>query len=132
MTDLSNNNQDRQAKPDFAPIAVVGMACRLPGADDIEQFWSNVRQGVSSLGPAPAERFDRENYFDPEVGKLNKSYTDLGGLIRYRAVDRTVCPISDEMSEHYDAAHLNLCEVASRACIHAGMNPFQFSVQNTG
>jgi len=118
--------------PDLVPVAIVGMACRLPGADDIEQFWSNLRQGISSLGPVPAERFDRENYFDPEVGKMNRSYTDLGGLIDYRAIDRTVCPLTEVMLESYDTAHLNLCEVASRACIHAGMDPFHFPVRNTG
>ena len=114
------------------PVAIVGMACRLPGADDIEQFWANVRQGISSLGPAPAERFDRENYFDPEVGKLNRSYSDLGGLIQYRPIDRTVCPLPEGLQERSDVAHLNLCETASRACIHAGLAPFRFPVKNTG
>lgn len=132
MINPSQNHPCRQTKPDLMPVAIVGMACRLPGADDIEQFWSNLRQGVSSLGPVPAERFDRENYFDPEVGKLNKSYTDIGGVIRYREVDRTVCPLPEETLRHYDKAHLNLCEVASRACIHAGIDPFRFPVRNTG
>ena len=132
MTNPSENNHDQRMKPDLVPVAIVGMACRLPGADTIEQFWSNLRRGISSLGPAPADRFDKENYFDPEVGKLNRSYTDLGGVIDYRPVDRTVCPITDEMLARYDKAHLNLCEVASQACVHAGIDPFQFPVRNTG
>jgi acyl transferase domain-containing protein/acyl carrier protein len=32
-----------------AEIAVIGMACRFPGADDIEQFWRNLCGGVESL-----------------------------------------------------------------------------------
>lgn len=114
------------------PIAVVGMACRLPGADDPATFWSNIRDGVTSLGPVPPERFDRELYFDPKVGVLNKSYTDLGGLIAYRPVDRNVCPVTDEMEKSYDIAHLNLCETASRAFLDAGADPFRFPVKNTG
>ena len=33
------------------PLAIVGMACRLPGADDVDQFWRNLRNGVESLQP---------------------------------------------------------------------------------
>ena len=32
-----------------ANIAIIGMACRLPGADDIHQYWRNVREGVESI-----------------------------------------------------------------------------------
>ncbi|SFF22999.1 type I polyketide synthase [Nitrosomonas sp. Nm166] len=30
-------------------IAIIGMACRFPGADDIESFWRNVKEGVESI-----------------------------------------------------------------------------------
>lgn len=36
---------------DAAPtdIAVIGMACRFPGADDIESFWRNLQNGIESI-----------------------------------------------------------------------------------
>ena len=34
---------------DGAEIAIVGMACRLPGADDPESFWRNLVEGVESI-----------------------------------------------------------------------------------
>lgn len=34
-------------------IAIVGMACRFPGAPDVETFWRNLRDGVESI-----RRFD--------------------------------------------------------------------------
>ncbi|UJP02858.1 MAG: hypothetical protein LZF85_14060, partial [Nitrosomonas sp.] len=30
-------------------IAVIGMACRFPGADNAESFWRNLRDGVESI-----------------------------------------------------------------------------------
>ncbi len=39
------------------PIAIVGAACRLPGADTAEAFWDDVTAGTVRLGPAPAGRF---------------------------------------------------------------------------
>jgi acyl transferase domain-containing protein len=37
-------------------IAVIGMAGRFPGADDLGSFWRNLRDGVSGLGSFPEER----------------------------------------------------------------------------
>ncbi|MFF3917215.1 amino acid adenylation domain-containing protein [Streptomyces sp. NPDC001852] len=37
------------AVPDSSDIAVVGMACRFPGASDPEAFWRNLRDGVVSI-----------------------------------------------------------------------------------
>ncbi len=33
-------------------IAIVGMACRVPGADNLDAFWSNLRNGVDSVSQA--------------------------------------------------------------------------------
>ncbi len=30
-------------------IAIVGLACHLPGAADADQFWQNLRDGVESI-----------------------------------------------------------------------------------
>jgi phthiocerol/phenolphthiocerol synthesis type-I polyketide synthase E len=36
--------------PDTPPdIAIVGMACRFPGADGVERFWQNLREGIDSV-----------------------------------------------------------------------------------
>ncbi|RIV40384.1 amino acid adenylation domain-containing protein [Micromonospora radicis] len=43
--------------PDGPTIAVIGMACRFPGADTPEQFWQQLVDGVDAVGPVPAHRF---------------------------------------------------------------------------
>ncbi|PIM67234.1 hypothetical protein CTU88_40365 [Streptomyces sp. JV178] len=43
------------AAPEGA-LAVVGMACRFPGAATPDEFWRNLADGVSSVGDAPAGR----------------------------------------------------------------------------
>jgi acyl transferase domain-containing protein len=30
-------------------IAIIGMACRFPGADDLAAFWNNLASGVESI-----------------------------------------------------------------------------------
>lgn len=44
------------AVPTREPIAIVGVACRLPGAEDALTFWDDVRAGLSRLGPGPSDR----------------------------------------------------------------------------
>ena len=34
-------------------IAVVGMACRLPGANNIEELWDLISSGSSTVQPVP-------------------------------------------------------------------------------
>ncbi|MEU4000326.1 beta-ketoacyl synthase N-terminal-like domain-containing protein, partial [Streptomyces fungicidicus] len=40
------------------PIAVVGIACRFPGADDHRRFWNLIRNGGSHIGAVPQARWD--------------------------------------------------------------------------
>jgi acyl transferase domain-containing protein len=43
------DREELAAACEGSEIAIIGMACRLPGADDIETFWRNLRGGVESL-----------------------------------------------------------------------------------
>jgi acyl transferase domain-containing protein len=53
-------------------IAIVGLAGRFPGADDIDSFWRNLRNGVESIRPlseselrqagVPAEEMQHPDY----------------------------------------------------------------------
>ncbi|THA24096.1 amino acid adenylation domain-containing protein [Streptomyces sp. RKND-216] len=38
------------------PMAVIGMAGRFPGADDLDTFWDNLASGRSAVGPVPPSR----------------------------------------------------------------------------
>ena len=44
---------------DSEPIAIIGMACRFPGgANDPEQLWTLLANGVDAVTPVPATRWD--------------------------------------------------------------------------
>ena len=44
-------------------VAVVGMACRLPGANDIEELWDLISSGRSTVTRVPQDRVDIEHSF---------------------------------------------------------------------
>lgn len=43
---------------DASSIAVVGIACRLPGADGPEAFWRLLRDGRSTVSESLADRWE--------------------------------------------------------------------------
>jgi acyl transferase domain-containing protein len=43
-------------------VAIIGMACRLPGAPDTEAFWRNLRDGVESI-----QRFSQEQLLEAGI-----------------------------------------------------------------
>ena len=106
------------------PLAIVGMSCRLPGADGLTAFWDLISKGDVAWGALPEEKLPRDLYFHPEKNQRGKSYSELGSLVPGRRVDEANCPITDQMRHHYDEAHHLFLEVASLACRDAGLDPF--------
>ncbi|KAI1811847.1 hypothetical protein GGS20DRAFT_69968 [Poronia punctata] len=62
-------------------IAVVGMACRFPGAEDTDEFWERLMQGHDMHRPIPPDRFDVETHVDPTGKRHNTSKTPYGCFI---------------------------------------------------
>lgn len=62
-------------------VAVVGLSGCYPGARDIEQFWSNLRDGIDSVGEVPEARWDCARFFDPDRKKQGTIYCNAGGFL---------------------------------------------------
>ena len=46
------------------PIAIIGMGCRFPGADNPQAFWELLSNGIDAISEVPADRWDINAYFD--------------------------------------------------------------------
>jgi acyl transferase domain-containing protein len=55
---------------DERSIAVVGMACRLPGASGIDELWTLLRDGVDATGETPPERYDVDALHTAGPGRI--------------------------------------------------------------
>lgn len=68
--------------PMQSKLAIVGMACRMPGgADDPEKFWELLEKGLEVYRKIPADRFDVETHHDPTGKRTNTSHTAYGCFI---------------------------------------------------
>ena len=120
----------RRAK--LAPLAIVGMACRLPGANDLDQYWELLIHGGCAIADLPAERFDQELYYASTKGVRNKSYTRRGAIVADQQFDFNRCPVSPTLVRRADPTHRMMCQVAADAFRHAGMDPLDLPLRNTG
>lgn len=62
-------------------IAIIGMSGRFPGAQNINEFWENMKNGTDSVFKVPEERWNADQYYDPNPKTPNKSYSRVGGFL---------------------------------------------------
>ncbi|MER6912298.1 SDR family NAD(P)-dependent oxidoreductase [Streptomyces sp. NPDC000594] len=99
-------------KPDDA-IAVIGMSCRLPGADTVDEFWELLRTGRNQVTRRPD-------------GTWRAALTDHGGF------DAAFFGMSPEQAAATDPQHRIMLELGWEALESAGIRPDRLTGTDTG
>ena len=114
-------------------IAIIGMSCRLPGAPDIAAFWRNLADGVDSVTEPPKERWDIEQFFDPDPDAEGKTYCKQGGFINdVDRFDPLFFNLSHAEAEVMDPQQRLFLEESWKAFEHAGYSPRSLSNRKCG
>lgn len=103
-------------------IAVIGMACLFPEADNPDGFWQNLASGRSSTSTATAADFgvDPERFYDPSRQDPDKAYSLKGGFIRDFKFDPTGYRLSPEVIKSLDPLAQSSLYVAKQALQQSG------------
>ena len=104
------------------PIAIIGAACRLPGAKNLVQFWDVLSSGRDAVTEIPDQRWSKEFYYNPNPAERGKSYTWAAGVIDdIDRFDAAFFGISPREAEQIDPQQRLLLELAWEAIEDAGL-----------
>jgi acyl transferase domain-containing protein len=113
----------RHARPACA-VAIVGAACRLPGAPDLDAFWRLLDSGTDAVSTLPADRFAQGPFLHPRRGEPGRSYTFAAGHVGDAyGFDAGAFGISPREAAEMDPQQRILLEVALGAVEDAGWRP---------
>ncbi|WP_040792296.1 thioester reductase domain-containing protein [Nocardia paucivorans] len=108
----------RDRLPDETALAIVGYSGRFPDADDISEFWRNLRAGHDAVGPVPAERGWPIDY-----GRAGRLPTVGGFLREVGAFDPRFFRIPPAHAPLLDPQERLFLQQAYAALEHAGYHP---------
>ncbi len=104
-----------------ADIAIIGMACRFPGATNLATFWRNLCEGIESI-----------SFFENEQLSTKDSFSD-GSLVQAGATlddvelfDANFFNYSTQDAEITDPQHRFFLECSWEAIEDAGYNPYSY------
>ncbi|MBL7549255.1 SDR family oxidoreductase [Frankia sp. AgB1.9] len=114
-------------------IAVVGMACVLPGASDLATFWANVVAGRDAISPVPPERWDVGVYAEDGSGPTGeKSRSTWGGFLDRIPFDPLRYGIPPAALSSIEPVQALALETARRALEDARLAPDRVDHSRTG
>ena len=118
----------------MTPIAVVGMACRLPGGiDSPHKLWEALLRGDDMVTEIPADRWDADELYDPETGVAGHSVSKWGAFIDdVTGFDPDFFGINEREAIAMDPQHRVLLETCWEAVEQAGRTPASMAGTSTG
>lgn len=103
------------------PLAVVGLACRFPDADDPAALLDVVLTGRRAFRRLPSSRIDIDDYYLPDLATCDATYSTRGAVIEGWRFDPAAFGIDQAAYSAADPAHWLALETAARALAAAGL-----------
>lgn len=119
--------------PGNQPVAIIGMSCRFPGAQDLESFWQLLCSSGDAITEVPASRFDVRTFYSSRPATPGKMITRWGGFLEdIDQFDSSFFSITPREAARVDPQVRLLLEVAWEALEDAGEVPEALAGSQTG
>src|SRR5215469_562486 len=103
------------------PIAVIGLACRFPGAACAAELWPLLSDGRDAISDVPGDRWDMDAYYDSDPAAPGKINTRRAGFLTgIDGFDAAFFGISAREAARMDPQQRLLLEVAWEALEDGG------------
>ncbi len=105
------------------PVAIVGIGCLFPKAENARRFWANIKTGVDAITDVPASHWLPEDYYDKNPKSPDRTYARKGGFILPVDFDPSEFGLAPNALEATDSAQLLGLLAAKMALQDAGYGP---------
>ena len=106
------------------PIAIIGIGCRMPGADSPAEYWELLDKGRDAIREVPPDRWNVDEYFDSDPDAPGSVSSRSGGFLNgVDLFDARFFGISRREAVSMDPQQRILLEVCWEALENAGQSP---------
>ena len=103
-------------------IAIIGMGCRLPGANSPQEFWQLLKTGQNAVTQTPASHWNIQQYCNEGVNTPGKICNAYGGYVpNLKEFDASFFRIAPREAMSLDPQQRLLLEVSWEALENAGI-----------
>jgi len=121
------------SKPELrVPIAVTGLGCWYPGAQNPRELWENVLSRRLEFRQVPDCRLPNEDYCDPTGESIDKTYAQRCAVLDGFEFDWIGRRIPKPTFESTDLVHWLSLDVAEKALHDAGYTKETLDKDGTG
>lgn len=117
-----------------APLDILGLAARLPGAADLRALWALLEAGGSAVRDvSPPDRWRPERFLSPDTTARGTAYTFAGGYLDDGLMfDAAAFGMSRREAEQMDPQQRVMLEVVWEALEDAGIAPSSLAGRQVG
>ncbi len=105
------------------PLAIIGIGCLFPQADDSSAYWANIREGVDAITVIPSTHWRVADYHDQDPKTPDMTYGQRGGFLSSIPFNPMEFNIPPSTLEAIDSSQLLGLVAAGQALKDAGYGP---------
>ncbi|CAC5419848.1 Probable polyketide synthase 1,Highly reducing polyketide synthase alt5,Highly reducing polyketide synthase 40 [Mytilus coruscus] len=114
-------------------IAIVGVGCKFPGADNIEEFWKVLYNGENHVNEIPIDRWNVEAFHSEDLDSSGKTYAKHAGLVKnFTQWDNNCFGINDIEAKEIDPQQRYVLECVHMALEDGGITRESIKGSDTG
>jgi acyl transferase domain-containing protein/NAD(P)H-dependent flavin oxidoreductase YrpB (nitropropane dioxygenase family)/NAD(P)-dependent dehydrogenase (short-subunit alcohol dehydrogenase family)/acyl carrier protein len=112
-------------------IAIIGMACFLPGANDLRTYWENILGRFNAITEVPLDHWDWRLYYDANPKTRDKICSKWGGFLADMPFDPLLFGMPPNSLNSIEPVQLYALETVRRALADAGYAERPFDRERT-
>jgi acyl transferase domain-containing protein/NAD(P)-dependent dehydrogenase (short-subunit alcohol dehydrogenase family) len=120
VSEAKGQSSGEHPHPIREPLAIIGIGSMFPKAENLEQYWALIKNGVDAITEIPDTHWNPDDYYSPDQKKPDFTYGKRGGFLSPYSFDPLKYGIPPNVLEATDTSQLLGMVVAEQAMDDAG------------